>query len=108
MTVAVTTKHEKRIGADPFCPNNLRTFSREPVTWRLLQDCPSSGRNQFWLLSHANGTWLRGLLGSERRWENSNFREVEMTNIMTEAVSTPGRDIEEQVAARGRTRRRES
>ena len=40
---------------------------------------------------------------SERRRENSNFREVEMTNIMTEAVSDPKRDIVERVAASGRT-----
>jgi len=46
-------------------------------------------QEQCWLLSHANGTRLRGLLGSEGRRENSKFREVEMTNIMTEAVSTP-------------------
>jgi len=28
-------------------------------------------------------------LVGEKRWENSNFREIEMANMMTEAVSTP-------------------
>ena len=32
MTVPVTIKNEKRPGADPFCSNNLRPFSREAIS----------------------------------------------------------------------------
>jgi len=36
---------------------------------------------------HADGGLLPS--GGEKRWENSNFPEIEMANMMTEAASTP-------------------
>ena len=54
----------------------------------LWKSGPPYGRNQcgFRLITMARGFVV--LRGWERR-ENSNFREIEMANIMTEAVSTP-------------------
>ena len=39
----------------------------------------------------------------EKRRENSIVRDIEMANIVTVAVSAPGRDIVEQFAAKGRS-----
>src|SRR5208282_5120022 len=45
--------------------------------------------------------WRR-IARHRRNRESSNLRKAELDNIMAEAVSAPGRDIVEEVAAKGR------